>query len=94
MKLTPTILQEIQQLAHERYHHLQALRRTLHRYPELSGDESWTAAVLSEELKVLDLQVRTDIAGHGLIADLVTNPASGMLVHIDPVRAVKENKLA
>ncbi len=73
MKLDPTVLHKIQKLSHEHYPHLQALRCKLHQYPELSGEESWTAALLSEELRDLNLQIRTDVAGHGLIVDLVTD---------------------
>ena len=53
-----------------------SLRRALHQHPEISGQESWTSALLAEELTQLGLAVRTGMDGHGIVADLVTNPAA------------------
>ena len=47
-----------------------ALRRTLHRHPELSGDEQETARRVAEHLDGLGLDVRTGIYGHGILATL------------------------
>lgn len=46
------------------------LRRTLHRHPELSGDEAETARRVAEHLDGLGLDVRTGIYGHGVLATL------------------------
>jgi len=51
------------------------IRRDLHQHPELSGEEAWTAAYLADRLYDLGLNVRTGVYGHGLVADLITNPA-------------------
>jgi amidohydrolase len=51
-----------------------ALRRALHRHPELSGEESWTAATLKTELEKLGWEVRPRMGGHSLVADWVTDP--------------------
>ena len=51
-----------------------ALRRALHRHPELSGDESWTAATLKTELEKLGWEVRPRMGGHSLVADWITDP--------------------
>jgi len=75
MNIDPIILEKVQQLTKELYPNLQELRRKLHKHPELSGQESWTAAFLAGKLKDLDLQVRTGFSGNGLIADLVTDPS-------------------
>lgn len=45
-----------------------ALRRDLHRHPELSGSEIRTARVIAERLKALGLDVRTQVGGHGVVA--------------------------
>jgi amidohydrolase len=45
-------------------------RRDLHRYPELSFQESETAQKVSKELKKLGLKVKTQVGGHGIVADL------------------------
>ena len=57
-------------IAPELYDRLVALRRDLHRYPELSRQEARTAAVISRFLHDLGIHHRTNIAGHGVVADI------------------------
>lgn len=45
-----------------------ALRRELHRHPELSGREANTAATVAARLSAAGLAVRTGIGGHGVTA--------------------------
>ncbi|MGO4272005.1 M20 family metallopeptidase [Paenibacillus sp. TAF58] len=45
-------------------------RRDLHRNPELSFQESETAAKVAKRLISLGLQCRTGVGGHGIVADL------------------------
>ncbi|HEX6727423.1 MAG TPA: M20 family metallopeptidase [Nitrospira sp.] len=52
------------------YDRLVALRRELHRYPELSWQESRTAGVIGTFLHSLGIQHRTNVAGHGVVADI------------------------
>ena len=52
------------------YDRLVALRRELHRYPELSGYEVRTADVISKFLHDLGIQYRTNVGGHGVVADI------------------------
>lgn len=47
-----------------------AFRRELHRHPELSFQESKTAAKVAEELQRLGLVIRTQVGGHGIVADI------------------------
>jgi metal-dependent amidase/aminoacylase/carboxypeptidase family protein len=49
---------------------LVALRRDLHRHPELSDREVRTAGVVAKELKSLGLDVRTGVGGHGVVGIL------------------------
>jgi len=49
---------------------MQQIRRELHRRPELSGEESETAATIAARLEELGIPVRTGVGGHGLVADL------------------------
>jgi len=58
-------------------HRLIALRRDLHRHPELSGNERRTAAVLAEALRGLGLEPRTGVGGHGVVVDLPAPVGSG-----------------
>ncbi|UWP80195.1 M20 metallopeptidase family protein [Dactylosporangium fulvum] len=47
-----------------------ALRRDLHRWPELAGDERRTASAVAERLRAAGLSVSTGIGGHGVVAVL------------------------
>jgi len=51
-----------------------AIRRQLHRQPELSGHEVKTAAMVAEKCRSLGLDVREGIGGHGLVATLEQDP--------------------
>jgi len=48
-----------------------ALRHELHAHPELGFEETWTSARLLKELQAVDgLQIRTGVAGTGIVATL------------------------
>lgn len=49
---------------------LVSFRRDLHRNPELSMEESETAAKVAERLRTLGYEVRTGVGGHGVVAEL------------------------
>ncbi len=51
-------------------HRLVQLRRVLHEYPELSGQEENTAAVICKFLEGLGIKYRNNVAGHGVVADI------------------------
>ena len=46
------------------------LRRRLHRFPELSGQETETARRICEELDALGVMYRSNVGGHGIVVDL------------------------
>lgn len=56
------------------YARLVVVRRDLHRYPELSWQESRTAGVISTFLHSLGIESRTDVAGHGVVAEIPGPP--------------------
>lgn len=60
----------MRQVPQDLYDRLVALRRELHRYPELSWQESRTAGVISQFLHSLGIQCRTRVAGTGVVADI------------------------
>ena len=64
------LLQTIKAQAQGMTEELSALRRDFHQHPELSHQEERTARVVAEYLTQLGLEVRTGIAGHGVVADL------------------------
>ncbi|THF80390.1 amidohydrolase [Cohnella fermenti] len=47
-----------------------ALRREIHRRPELSGDEGYTAREIARQLAALGIPFRSGIGGHGIVADI------------------------
>jgi len=47
-----------------------AFRRDLHLHPELSFEESRTAAKVAEQLRAIGLACRTGVGGHGIVADI------------------------
>ena len=52
------------------YDRIVGVRRKLHQYPELSGQETRTAAVIADFLRGIGIQCRTNVAGTGVIADI------------------------
>lgn len=61
------------------------LYKHLHQNPELSTQEKETAATIAAHLRKLsnDLDVKTDIGGHGLIAILKNGPGTTILLRAD-----------
>ena len=47
-----------------------ALRREIHRHPEVSGREAQTSALIETKLRALGLEVRSNIGGHGVVGIL------------------------
>ncbi|KAA5546905.1 amidohydrolase [Roseiconus nitratireducens] len=65
----------IDQIAKELDPQWLAMRRHLHKYPELSGHESLTTQYLKSRLAELELPIRVAGEGRGLTADLITDPS-------------------
>ena len=94
-KQTPVPPHTLQRITNSLFPTLRRIRRDLHQHPELSGEESWTAAYLAEKLEQLGLEVTTGVGGHGLVADLITNPAEktvALRVDIDalPIQEIND----
>jgi amidohydrolase len=71
MPHTPHLQDRIARRAEALFPELQRLRRDFHQHPELSNQEARTGQVAAEYLAGLGLEVRTGVAGHGVVADLV-----------------------
>jgi amidohydrolase len=63
-------LKEICAQARELTEELTGLRREFHRHPELSHQEERTARVVAQHLRDWGLEVKTGIAGHGVVGRL------------------------
>ncbi|HPB02878.1 MAG TPA: amidohydrolase, partial [Bacteroidales bacterium] len=58
----------IASLAAQIYPKLVAVRRQLHKYPELSGSEKNTATLICSVLDDWNIPYRSGIGGHGVVA--------------------------
>lgn len=69
------------------YLHMVALRRTLHRHPELAFEEAKTAAIIMEELERLQIPFEYGGVGGGIIARLdsgdITAPVIALRADMD-----------
>ncbi|MFC2948018.1 M20 metallopeptidase family protein [Virgibacillus sediminis] len=54
----------------EQFSDVQNWRRYLHKHPELSFEEKHTATFIEEKLKSFGLSVKTQVGGHGMVAEL------------------------
>jgi metal-dependent amidase/aminoacylase/carboxypeptidase family protein len=63
----------------------EALYKHFHANPELSDQEVETAALITSELRKLspDLDIRTGIGGHGLVAILENGPGPVVMLRAD-----------
>ena len=73
----------IHDLAAEEYPSLEALYRSLHAHPELSGQEKATAARLGEELGRSGLTVHPGIGGNGVVGVLANGPGPTIMIRAD-----------
>lgn len=74
-----------------------SLRRELHRHPELSGEEAWTAQRVAAELDEIGIEYRTGIGGHGIVATVPgvgVGPAIGLRADIDALPIIERTGLA
>lgn len=62
--------ENIANYTNEIFDSLVEIRRDLHRHPELSGKEKRTSEIVEEYLFNLGLEVKTDIAGYGVVGIL------------------------
>lgn len=78
MRINNNLVERIKAESSHSLTFMRQIRRDLHAHPELSGNESWTAAYLANALEKLGLEVHRNIGGHGLLADLITDPSKPM----------------
>lgn len=72
------------------------IRRELHRHPELSGDESGTAARIAGRLDDLGVDYRSGVGGHGIVAEIAgagAGPSIALRADIDGLPIAEETGL-
>ena len=78
------MIDPIKAAADDVYPEVVALRRDLHRHPELSGEEHETAQRVAEWLEDLDFDVRTGVYGTGVVGTLNGDkPGPALLLRAD-----------
>jgi len=95
MNLKAQTVSSIHQHAADQFPMLRQIRRDLHQHPELSRYESWTASYLAAKLARLGLEVESGVGGHGLVANLITDPSKptvALRVDIDalPIQEIND----
>lgn len=68
-----------------------AIRRDIHRFPEVSGEEERTARIVAEYLSEAGFDVRTGVGGHGVVGLLegtAAGPTIAFRADMDAVRSV------
>jgi len=72
-----------------------AIRRDLHRHPELSFQEVRTAGIAAESMKALGFDVRTGVGQTGVVADLDAGPGPVVALRADmdalPIQETNEH---
>ncbi len=94
MILNAELAQTLRQQAAAIYEDLRQIRRYLHQFPELSGEEAHTATYLLDNLQGLGLTTKTNLGGHGFIADTISDPHKSTIalrVDIDALPIQEEN---
>ncbi|WP_421811818.1 M20 metallopeptidase family protein [Flagellimonas sp.] len=69
-KKTKSIHTDIQQRTDQIFDSLVKIRRDLHRYPEVGGNEQRTSTKIAQYLTALGLEVKTNIGGYGVVGIL------------------------
>ncbi|WP_238178141.1 M20 metallopeptidase family protein [Paenibacillus contaminans] len=90
------MMNELREQAQQLEESLIALRRELHRFPELSFQEFRTASRVTEELQKLGLEVQSGIGGHGVVAELrgrYPGPAIAFRADMDALPITEETGL-
>ncbi len=85
-----TVFEHIQVKASEIKEELIEVRRQIHMYPEVSGQEEKTAALVAERLRGLGIEVETGVGGHGVVGVLRgarSGPVVAFRVDMDAVRS-------
>lgn len=73
---------------------LVAIRRAIHRRPELSGDEKQTAALVERELRTAGLEVSVGVGGNGVVGLLRGGADGPTVAYRADMDAVADNELS
>ncbi|MTI61710.1 MAG: amidohydrolase [Firmicutes bacterium] len=74
-----------------------SIRRDIHMYPELGFEEKRTASIIEKELSSLGIEVKTGVAGTGLVALIKgrqEKPVVGLRADMDALSIAEKNKFS
>jgi amidohydrolase len=90
------ILDRIKTLADEQFEHTVAIRRHLHKNPELSYEEKETAAFVASNLKEMGISFNENVGGYGLVATISgkksSNKVLALRADMDALPILEANK--
>lgn len=86
-----SITKKILDVAHANFDSLVTIRRDLHQYPELAGNEINTSKKIRDYLTKLGLEVKPEIGGHGVVAILKGNKPGPTIAWRADIDAFKDN---
>ena len=90
-------MMDIRKEIESRYEEMQAVRRHMHKYPELSFQETNTKAFIYDQIKDLPLEIERDVGGNGLRAELHVNDdfkTVALRADFDALPITEENDVA
>lgn len=77
--MTNNMKSNLKELIEKQISYIVELRHRLHQVPEPGFSETKTAAIITDELNKLDIPLQTNIAGTGIVADLITDRPGGFI---------------
>ncbi|MDT8300830.1 MAG: M20 family metallopeptidase [Sedimentisphaerales bacterium] len=77
--MTKNIKSKITKLIEDQINHIVELRHRLHEVPEPGFSETQTKAIITNELNKLDIPIQNNIAGTGIVADIITDRPGGFI---------------
>jgi amidohydrolase len=77
--VTNNIKSKLTELIEEQISDIVELRHKLHQIPEPGFSETRTAAIIADELNKLSIPVQTNLAGTGIVAELITGRPGGFI---------------
>jgi len=73
-------MENIKTLANKYFENVITIYHDLHRHPELSGKEAWTADYICKVLDELQIGYQRNVAGHGVVAQIQGKRPKGRVV--------------
>ncbi len=77
------LMDRVADLIAQRFAHVEGVYRDFHQYPELSGQEKRTSAIMAAEMRQLGFDVTESVGGHGVVSVLKNGSGPTLLIRTD-----------